>query len=266
MGIDTRKEKRLPPPAEAGGFRRIISMNRPKTIFLIDDEATLRDVVRRYLERDGYQVMEATTGPEAMELLGKQDGDLILLDIMLPGLDGYTITRAIRTPSDISPLCVHRDIPIIMLTSRSEETDRITGFELGIDDYVTKPFSPRELVARVKAVLRRSAPSTPETGHEKPLDFPHLHIDPLRRVVKADDQDVALTTKEFDLLWELARAPQQVFTREQLLNRVWGYEFYGDDSTVTVHIRRLREKIEQDPSNPIHIRTVWGLGYKFEPE
>ncbi len=179
---------------------------------------------------------------------------------MLPGLDGFTITRAIRGTLDMAT--VSGDTPIIMLTSRSNEQDRITGFELGVDDYVVKPFSPRELVMRVKAVLRRTVPE--ET--EKTLVFSHLRIDPLRRAVILDEQAVNLTAKEFDLLWFLAQHPEQVFSRAQLLDKVWGYEFYGDESTVTVHIRRLREKIEADPANPTYIQTVWGVGYRFETE
>jgi DNA-binding response OmpR family regulator len=239
-------------------------MNNTHTIFIIDDEHTIREVVRRYLELDGFHVVEAATGPQALALLRHQNVDLILLDIMLPGLDGFTITRSLRNSPEYATLSANGDIPIIMLTSRSDEADRIVGFELGVDDYVTKPFSPRELVARVKAVLRRSTPSG--AHHEKPISFPHMQIDPLKRTVSADGRSVILTAKEFDLLWLFARHPQQVFTREQLLNQVWGYEFYGDESTVTVHIRRLREKIEPDAANPAYIQTVWGVGYKFEPQ
>lgn len=236
-------------------------MGKSTVIYIIDDETTLRDVVRRYLELDGFQVVEAENGPQALALLKEQPADLILLDIMLPGLDGFTITRALRHAPESPPAA--RDVPIIMLTSRGDESDRIMGFELGIDDYVVKPFSPRELVARVKAVLRRSAPEGDAV--QKPLTVADLHIDPLRRAVTLRGAPVALTAKEFDLLWFFARHPQQVLTRDQLLNQVWGYEFYGDESTVTVHIRRLREKIEADPSNPMYIRTVRGVGYQFDP-
>lgn len=233
-----------------------------KTVFLIDDEITIREVVRKYLERDGFTVIEARSGTEALTLLGQREADLIVLDIMLPGLDGFTITRQLRGAYESDPLYPNHHAPVIMLTSRTEEPDRLLGFELGVDDYVIKPFSPRELVARVKAVLRRNAP--PEAS-EKPLIFPELQIDPSRRTVTVREQPVMLTAKEFDLLWLLARHPQQVFTRDQLLDQVWGYEFYGGESTVTVHIRRLREKIEPDPSAPTFIQTVWGIGYKFEP-
>jgi DNA-binding response OmpR family regulator len=186
--------------------------------------------------------------------------DLAILDIMLPGLDGFTVTRAIRGDFGAGQLMVATGTPIIILTSRSEESDRLAGFELGVDDYVVKPFSPRELVMRVKAVLRRTV-AAPE---EKTLVFSALCIDPLRRAATLDGKTLNLTAKEFDLLWFLAQHPQQVFTRAQLLDKVWGYEFYGDESTVTVHIRRLREKLEPDPANPTYIQTVWGVGYKFE--
>ncbi|GIL14669.1 MAG: DNA-binding response regulator [Chloroflexi bacterium] len=236
-------------------------MGKTQVIYIVDDENTLREVVRRYLELDGFLVVEAESGPEALEKLREKPADLILLDIMLPGLDGFTITRSLRNAPEYQGAL--GGVPIIMLTSRGDEIDRITGFELGVDDYVVKPFSPRELVARVKAVLRRSA-SAGEPARQ-PLAFAGLHIDPLRRVVTLRGEPVTLTAKEFDLLWFFARHPQQVLTRDQLLNQVWGYEFYGDESTVTVHIRRLREKIEPDPSDPTYIHTVRGVGYKFDP-
>lgn len=237
-----------------------------KTICIIDDEVMLREVVRRYLEHDGFKVIEAESGPQAMELLRDQHVDLILLDVMLPGLDGFTLLRVLRHSGEYTLLDVNGGVPVIVLSSRGEEADRITGFELGVDDYVVKPFSPRELVARVKAVLRRVQGSIPEEDQEKTLNFGDMSIDSLRRVVRIGEVTPMLTAREFDLLWLLASYPQQVFTRDQLLNRVWGYEYYGDDSTVTVHIRRLREKLESDPSNPQYIQTVWGVGYKFEPQ
>jgi DNA-binding response OmpR family regulator len=238
-------------------------MSKIQTIFIVDDERTIREVVRRYLEREGFNVVEAESGGGALDLLRQHPADLILLDIMLPGLDGFTVTRSLRNAPEYATLSVNGDIPIIMLTSRGDEADRIAGFELGVDDYVVKPFSPRELVARVKAVLRRSSNNSEK--EDKPILFQGLCIDPLRRTVTVQDKPIVLTAKEFDLLWLFARHPEQVFTREQLLNLVWGYEFYGDESTVTVHIRRLREKIETDPANPILLKTVWGVGYKFEP-
>src|SRR5687768_5776781 len=204
-------------------------MSKMQTIFIVDDERTIREVVRRYLEREGFNVVEAESGGAALDLLRQHPADLILLDIMLPGLDGFTVTRSLRNAPEYATLSVNGDIPIIMLTSRGDEADRIAGFELGVDDYVVKPFSPRELVARVKAVLRRSSNNSDK--EDKPILFQGLCIDPLRRTVTVQDKAIVLTAKEFDLLWLFARHPEQVFTREQLLNLVWGYEFYGDEST-----------------------------------
>ncbi len=235
---------------------------KQQTILVVDDEATIREVVRRYLELEGFQVIEAKNGNEALDKLQQHPPDLVVLDLMLPGVDGWAITRSLRTPAGYTALSLNGDIPIVMLTARTGEADRIMGFELGADDYVVKPFSPRELVARVKAVLRRSTPGA--AGNETPLEFGALYLDPRSRIVRINDQPVTLTAKEFDLLWFFARHPRQVFTRQQLLDSVWGYEFYGDESTVTVHVRRLREKIEQDPAKPVYIQTVWGVGYKFE--
>ena len=237
-------------------------MPKQRHILVVDDERTIREVVRRYLELEGFAVIEAETGPQALSILQGAAPDLIVLDIMLPGVDGFSITRRLRQPNDFNPLRVDDDIPIILLTARTNEVDRVAGLELGADDYVTKPFSPRELVARVKAVLRRSAAAAAES--EAPLEFGGLALDPRSRSVSIGGQAVSLTAKEFDLLWFLLRHPRQVFTRQQLLDQVWGYEFYGDESTVTVHVRRLREKIETNPSKPSYIQTVWGVGYKFE--
>jgi len=227
-----------------------------KSILVVDDEDTIRDVIRRYLERDGFTVREAADGYAALDAIQDEPPDLIVLDLMLPGVDGLSITRQIRER--------HR-IPIIMLTAKGETSDRIRGLDLGADDYMAKPFSPQELASRVKAVLRRSSESASLPGAPgQALDFAGLRIDPAARTFTVDGQPVPLTTKEFDLLWFFARHPRQVFTRSQLLDHVWGYEFYGDPSTVTVHIRRLREKIEHDPSQPRYVLTVWGVGYKFE--
>lgn len=237
-------------------------MNRQQKVLVVDDEKTIREVVRRYLELEGFQVIEAETGFQTMSLIHEQNPDLIVLDIMLPGIDGFAITRKLRTPSEYAPLSVNGDIPIIFLTARTDEVDRVTGFEIGADDYIVKPFSPRELVARVKAVLRRSGIGA--SSSEQPITFDRLHLDPRSRTVTVSGEMVSLTAKEFDLLWFLARHPRQVFSRSQLLDNVWGYEFYGDESTVTVHVRRLREKIEPDASKPTYIQTVWGIGYKFE--
>ncbi len=231
-------------------------------ILVVDDEATIREVVRKYLERDGFQVIEAEDGAQALDLLRERRPDLVVLDIMLPGVDGFSIARSLRDPAEYAPLRIQGDIPIIMLTARKDELDRLTGFEVGADDYMVKPFSPRELVARIKAVLRRA---TVASTIEKPVSFSDLTIDPGLRTVTVRGEQVSLTAKEFDLLWYLARHPRQVFSRTQLLDQVWGYEFYGDESTVTVHVRRLREKIEIDASHPNYVQTVWGVGYKFEP-
>jgi DNA-binding response OmpR family regulator len=237
-------------------------MNKQATIFVVDDEATVREVVRKYLEHEGFRVVEAETGTKALAYLQEQTPDLIVLDLMLPGVDGFAITRSVRDGNTL--LSTANDIPIILLTARTSELDRIAGFELGVDDYVVKPFCPRELVARVKAVLRRSA-SVASESDEKPILLGEINLDPRSREVKVRDTPVVLTAKEFDLLLFFARHPRQVFTRSQLLDQLWGYEFYGDESTVTVHIRRLREKIEANPADPTCIVTVWGVGYKFEP-
>jgi DNA-binding response OmpR family regulator len=229
-----------------------------RTILVVDDEPSISEVVSIYLQRAGYQVMVARDGREALAALDRQSPDLVVLDLMLPGVDGFEITRRLRAGGDT---------PVIMLTARREEADRIAGLEMGADDYVVKPFSPQELVSRVKAVLRRThAAGPPGAGRgEQPLEFGDLCIDPKTRLVEVDRQERVLTAKEFDLLWVLARHPRQVFNRDQLLDLVWGMTEYVDPSTVTVHVRRLREKIEADPSNPRHIQTVWGVGYKFEP-
>jgi DNA-binding response OmpR family regulator len=230
------------------------AMNEP-TILVVDDEPSIGEVVSIYLRRAGYRVVVARDGQAALEAMDKQPPDLVVLDLMLPKVDGLEITRRLRAEGDT---------PIIMLTARREERDRILGLEMGADDYVVKPFSPQELVSRVKAVLRRTRGPTPSSA-EQPLVFDDLRIDPKTRLVEVSGEEKSLTAREFDLLWVLARHPRQVFNRDQLLDLVWGLTEYVDPSTVTVHVRRLREKIEPDPSNPRHIQTVWGVGYKFEP-
>lgn len=226
-------------------------------VLVVDDEPQILEVVSKYLAREGFQTFLARDGEAALTAFGANKPDLIVLDLMLPKLDGLEVFRRMRALSAV---------PVIMLTAKGEETDRIVGLELGADDYITKPFSPRELVARVKAVLRRATTGTMlETG-ERTLLRGDLRIDPRARAVTRGDKAVELTGKEFDLLWFLAAHPGQVFNRNQLLDHVWGYEFFGDSSTVTVHIRRLREKIEADPANPHFLITVWGVGYKFENE
>jgi DNA-binding response OmpR family regulator len=226
-----------------------------QNILVVDDEPSIREVVSLYLTRAGYQVATAAEGQTALDELARRTFDLVVLDLMLPKVDGLEITRRLRATSDT---------PIIMLTARTEEIDRILGLELGADDYVTKPFSPQELVSRVRAVLRRVQRDPDATG-ERPLAYGDLIVDPQKRLVEVRGQEVVLTAREFDLLWTLARHPRQVFNRDQLLDLVWGITEYIDASTITVHVRRLREKIEEDPSNPRHIQTVWGVGYKFEP-
>ncbi len=226
-----------------------------KIIYVIEDEPSIAEVVSLYLRRAGYQVQSAADGQAAQRMLEKHIPDLVVLDLMLPGIDGYTLTRWLRDRSDV---------PIIMLTSRREEMDRIAGLEMGADDYMVKPFSPQELVSRVRAVLRRGGIDKAADG-ERPLSFEHLSIDPRSHTVLVDEQPIDLTVKEFDMLYLLARHPRQVFSRDHLLERVWGVSEYIDPGTVTVHVRRLREKIEADPSHPARLLTVWGVGYKFEP-
>jgi len=225
-------------------------------ILIVDDEQSIREIVSVYLERAGYEVVTAPDGVEALRILDEQSPALVVLDLMLPEVDGYEITRHLRA---------HGDVPIIMLTARGQETDRILGLEMGADDYVVKPFSPRELVSRVKAVLRRTEGAAADR-REQTLSFGTLRIDAETRHVEIDGKTIDLTAKEFDLLWTLARHPQQVLSRSQLLDLVWGTSEYIDPSTVTVHVHRLREHIEADPTDPHTIQTVWGVGYRFEPE
>ena len=226
-------------------------------ILVVDDEPSIREVVTLYLQREGFRVREAADGDEALRAAYEFAPDLIILDLMLPGKDGMEVLRI---------LSARQPVPVIMLTARGDETDRIVGLTLGADDYVTKPFSPAELVARVKAVLRRTgAGAEPLDPAARPLVYPGLTVDPRSRAVLIAGREVALTATEFDLLHELARHPGQVFTREQLLDRVWDEAFYGDASTVTVHIRRLRQKIEPEPEHPMYVQTVWGVGYRFRP-
>jgi two-component system, OmpR family, response regulator ResD len=229
-----------------------------KHILVVDDEPTILEVVELYLRREGYEVSTARSGVEALEQVARERPDLMVLDLMLPELGGLEVCRQLHAAPGAPP--------IIMLTARGEETDRVVGLELGADDYITKPFSPRELVARVKAVLRRArAEQAPQPGDDSLLRTGDLLIRVASRAVELAGQPVALTAREFDLLLFLARHPGQVFRREQLLDQVWGFSFASDASTVTVHIRRLREKIEHDPTSPRYLHTVWGVGYKFDP-
>jgi DNA-binding response OmpR family regulator len=222
-------------------------------ILVVDDEPIVRDVVCRYLERESFRTIEAADGEEAYRLLQTEDFHLVVLDVMLPGPDGLEICRWIRARSDL---------PVIMLTGRGELTDRIVGLELGADDYLAKPFSPRELVARVRSVLRRSRAT--DTRHGR-IELPNLILDPATRELEVHGKPVSLTVREFDLLEFLCRHPRHVFSRDQLMDAVWGYRSAQDTGTVTVHIRRLREKLEANPSRPERLQTVWGIGYRFVP-
>lgn len=224
-------------------------------IFVIEDEPSVAEVVSLYLRRSGFLVSVFHDGKAALEALESFTPTLVIMDLMLPGADGWEITRWLRARGDV---------PIIMLTARREEIDRIAGLEMGADDYVVKPFSPQELVSRVRAVLRRTR-GVVEEPQGKSIRLGDLELDPRTRLVTLAGEEIGLTVKEFELLWFLMRHPRQVFTRDQLLENIWGLSDYIDPGTVTVHIRRLREKIESDSSHPTHLLTVWGVGYKFEP-
>ena len=222
-------------------------------ILVVDDEPNIREVVGLYLRRDGHEVVSATDGEEALEVFGQKQPDLVVLDLMLPKLSGLEVCRRMRAT---------RRVPLIMLTARGEEEERIVGLSLGADDYVVKPFSPRELAARVAAVLRRVEESS-EAADRKVLSFEGLRIDPNTREVLVEGEPATVTAREFDLLYHMASTPGRVYTRDQLMETVWGYTFSADTSTVTVHMRRLREKVEPDPASPRYLQTVWGVGYKF---
>lgn len=231
-------------------------MSQKKRILVVDDEPNIREVVELYLRREGFEVEVTADGAAALAAIERKVPDLIVLDLMLPVLGGLQLTRALRQGD--------YDVPIIMLTAKGSEDDKITGLEYGADDYLTKPFSPKELVARVKAVLRRASATPLADPQAQPVTIGEITINPSTRQVWAKgDQEVMLTAKEFDLLWVFMNHPGQVFSRDQLLDNVWGYDFFGDASTVTVHVRRLREKIERDPTKPQYVLTVWGVGYKF---
>jgi DNA-binding response OmpR family regulator len=223
------------------------------TVLVVDDEPAVRDVIVRYLEQAGYATLAAADGEAARTMLEQESPHLVVLDLMLPGIDGLSLCRWIRDRSEV---------PVIMITALAEEADRLTGLEVGADDYMTKPFSPRELVARVKAVLRRVPPADPLPAS---IEAGELVIDAGRREARRRGEPLRLTTLEFDLLWFLASNPNRVFTRDQLMDRVWGYTSELDTGTVTVHVRRLREKVEQDSSRPDHLETVWGSGYRWTP-
>jgi DNA-binding response OmpR family regulator len=219
------------------------------TVLVVDDEPVVRDVVARYLERDGYETLEAADGEEAKRILEREKPVLVVLDVMLPGLDGLELCRWIRETSDT---------PVVLLTALGEEDERIAGLQLGADDYVTKPFSPRELAVRVSNILRRSRPTDIEIYR-----FGAVELNPTTREVRKSGVPLNLTLKEFDLLQTFLANPRRVFRREELMDRVWGYRSELETGTLTVHIRRLREKLEDDPSKPRFLQTVWGIGYRF---
>jgi DNA-binding response OmpR family regulator len=223
------------------------------SVLVVDDEPTIGEVVSRYLARAGYETRVAANGLQALSVASVWPPDLVVLDLMLPEVDGLEVMRRLRADGHV---------PVILLTAKGEPTDRVVGLRLGADDYVSKPFSPAELVARVEAVLRRVdvSPEQPD-----PIVFDELAVDPLARRVTVGGDEVQLTVREFDLLLHFVRHPGQVFSRDQLMDLVWQYSFYTDTSTVTVHVRRLREKIEEDPSIPRRLQTVWGVGYRFQP-
>jgi two-component system, OmpR family, response regulator ResD len=229
--------------------------NRRASVLVVDDEPTIAEIVARYLDRAGYRTRVARDGREAIELAESERPDLVVLDLMLPRMDGLEVMRRLRERD--------RDrIAVILLTAKGDESDRVIGLRLGADDYVVKPFSPVELTARVGAVLRR-IDTSPE--QEEPIELDGLTVDPAARRVYVRGEETQLTQREFDLLLFLARHPGQVFSRDQLMEAVWQYSFYTDSSTVTVHIRRLRAKLEADPAQPRRLQTVWGVGYRFQP-
>jgi two-component system, OmpR family, response regulator ResD len=224
-----------------------------RSVLVVDDEPTITDVVSRYLERAGYAAHVAADGPEALRVAAKALPDLVVLDLMMPGMDGFEVMRRLRE---------RQPVLVILLTAKGEQSDRIVGLRQGADDYVIKPFSPAELVARVDAVLRR-VDNSPQV--KEPIAFDGLVVDPIARRVTVRGAEAQLTMLEYALLLHFVRHPAQVFSRAQLMDAVWRYSFYTDTSTVTVHVRRLRAKIEEDPSTPRWLQTVWGIGYRFQP-
>ena len=228
------------------------------TVLVVDDEATIVEIVSRYLERAGYETYGAADGPEALRLAESHRPDLVVLDLMLPGLDGIEVMRRLQERPG-------RRTAVILLTARGEESDRLIGLRRGADDYVVKPFSPAELVARVEAVMRRLSPPSVEEAEEPPIERGPLRVEPATRRAFLDGEELVLTQREFDLLAYLAARPGRVFSRDQLMETVWEYPFFTDTSTVTVHIRRLRAKLGDDPAEPRFIETVWGVGYRFKP-
>jgi two-component system response regulator ResD len=227
------------------------------TVLVVDDEPTIVEVVSRYLERAGFETLQAMDGPEALRLADQHRPDLLVLDLMLPGLDGIEVMRQLHERPG-------KRVAVILLTARGEENDRLVGLRHGADDYVVKPFSPAELVARVEAVMRRVSPPAEDEG-APPIEHGALRVEPATRRVFLDGEELSLTQREFDLLAYLAARPGRVFSRDQLMEAVWEYPFFTDTSTVTVHIRRLRAKLGDDSAEPRFIETVWGVGYRFKP-
>lgn len=239
------------PPEMASG------VSPRRRVLIVDDEAPIREVLAHYLRQAGFIALEAADGAEALRLATAATPDLLILDVMLPGMNGLEVCKHLRETLAV---------PVLMLTARGEEEDTLAGFHAGADDYVTKPFSPREVVVRVQAIMRRiAATSAPAMAVGDTLIYGELVIRAPFRQVERDGHPVELAAREFDLLLFLATHPRQVFTRQQLLDNVWGFDYFGDASTVTVHIRRLREKVERTPAAPMRLQTVWGVGYKFEP-
>jgi two-component system response regulator ResD len=224
-------------------------------VLVVDDEPTITEIVGRYLERAGYRARSARDGLEAVAAVAARRPDLVVLDVMLPGIDGLEVMRRIREIEE-------RPIGVILLTARGEEHDRIAGLRDGADDYMAKPFSPAELVARVGSVLRRTRPAADQ---QTPLVFGELRIEPAAHRVCLGDEEITLTQREFELLLYLAQHPGRVFTRDQLMDAVWQFSFYSDTATVTVHVRRLRAKLREDSAAPRWLQTVWGVGYRFQP-
>lgn len=234
-------------------FWRVVMVNG--TILIADDDRRIVKIITHSLEQEGYKVMAAQDGEEAVRLATTLHPDLVIMDIMMPKLDGLEASQKIKAKVDV---------PIIILSAKDDVVDKIVGFKMGIDDYQTKPFSPAELALRVKAVLRRSKGSQEQKRNKEILEYPHVYIEYATRLVRIWGQEISLTAKEFDMLWLMASHPSQIFSRLQLLEKIWESHYEGDEDTVTVHVRRLRRKIEQDAANPDLIKTVWGVGYKFE--
>jgi DNA-binding response OmpR family regulator len=229
-----------------------------KTVLVVDDEPTILEIVGRYMERAGFETCRAADGPEALRLAEERRPDLVVLDLMLPGIDGIEVMRQLRELPG-------KPIAVILLTARGEESDRVVGLRRGADDYVVKPFSPAELVARVEAVLRRLSPPAGAREAAPPIEHGPLRVEPATRRAFLDGEEISLTQREFDLLAHLAAHPGQVFSRDQLMEAVWDMPFFEDASTVTVHVRRLRAKLGDDPAEPRFIETVWGVGYRLRP-